>query len=86
MPGSMCLVMTIVFIEATGMFLALGVMDGNAKVGAEGYQPGAFAPTRVGNIDRRVVQHLSVCILLTEYRSGRGHRRLQPMGVRRPAE
>jgi NCS2 family nucleobase:cation symporter-2 len=70
---TMCLVVMIVFIEATGMFLALGAMTGR-KVDAEDVKrlTRGFARHRY----RRDLQHLSLCLLLAEYRARRCHRRL----------
>ena len=78
---TMCLVMTIVFIEATGMFLALGAMTGRA-----GRRRGHQArPARrcARHPDRRRVQHVPLCLLFAEHRPGRRDRRLQPLGLRR---
>ena len=71
---TMCLVVMIVFIEATGMFLALGAMTGR-KVDADDVKRGlarGFARHR----DRRDLQHIPVCFVFAEYRPGRRDRGL----------
>ena len=76
----MCLVVTIVFIEATGMFLALGAMTGRESR-PRGRQA-RIARRLTGHPDRRPVQYVSVCLVFAEYRPGRRNRRLQPLGLR----
>ena len=71
---TMCLVMTIVFIEATGMFLALGAMTGR-KVERRRRQA---RPARrlARHRHRRDLQHLPLRLILAEHRPRRRHRRL----------
>ena len=78
---TMCLVMTIVFIEATGMFLALGAMTGK-PIGRRRHQAGP-ARRRDRHDHRRDLQHVPLCLLFAEHRPRRRHRRLQPLGLRR---
>jgi uric acid transporter len=78
---TMCLVVMIVFIEATGMFLALGAMTGR-KVDADDVKRGLRADS-LGTVIGAIFQHLPLRVLLAEYRARRRHRRLQPLGLRR---
>ncbi len=71
---TMCLVMTIVFIEATGMFLALGFDDWPQGRG-RGRQAWP-ARRRAWHHYRGDLQHVSLCVVFAEHRLGRRHRRL----------
>ena len=77
---TMCLVVTIVFIEATGMFLALGRDDR-----PQGRRRGREArPARrcAGHGDRCDLEHVSLRVLLAEHRPRGRDRRVQPLGLR----
>ncbi len=76
---TMCLVMTIVFIEATGMFLALGAMTGR-KVDADDVKRGLRAEL-ARHRHRRDLQYFPLCLVFTEHRAGRRDGCVQPVGL-----
>jgi NCS2 family nucleobase:cation symporter-2 len=74
---SMCLVVVIIFVESTGMFLALGKITDRKLPTHAASRP---AVRRRGIVHRRVLQHLHPLLVRPEHRPGADDRRALPLG------